>query len=197
MLFILRLIKHLAIQLLLLWPLQLIGAILLIPYIFLTSAPKPGAPLEDFRLPAWLRWFDNADIYPQSGRDSSTYRKVASGPKYGRYTWLAWRNPINYFSYFYLGIEPCIHVNLIEHRTTQPTPIGDGIDHHGGHMYVFYLMDGQPAYEYYSVIPYTLFGMRLCVRFRMGHKFGGPDQARGEWVQEVFVFNPVQPYEGR
>ena len=60
--FLLRLLKHTITFLFICLPLQLIGAILLLPAVYYSRSPQ---------LPYLLRWFDNADMYVE--RDASTY----------------------------------------------------------------------------------------------------------------------------
>lgn len=185
--FLARFIKHCIIFLALELPMQLIGMILLAIALPFCKSPQ---------LPYILRWFDLADFYV--GRDPVTYltQIVPKGWK-ERWYWIAWRNPCNYFAYKYLGIPANTVLTLNERSPSDPASydlVGDATGKTGGLAYSEYKAGSRTYYEYYYVLPYTIFGARKCFRFRMGWKIGG--EPTGEPIQQVFVISPIRDYRG-
>lgn len=183
--FIKRLLKNLGILFGVLLPLQLVGIIVLLPTVFLNhrlvGSLLPTNARELLKLPAFLKWFDSADLYEEFGRDPETYvEKVAPLGWWERYKWLALRNPLNYFGYKVLGYRA---------KTDIPgSPVGDNTGKEPG-LSVIELDDG--VYEYYLIYRYA---DKLCFRFRMGHKL--QDTKQGELAQWVFVVQPFKTYDG-
>lgn len=209
--FIYRLIKTLAIFLCISLPLQLVGIILLLPYIpYHYNYVSKNQP-KSWKLPYLLRWFDSADLYEEFGRNPVTYlTKVLPLGWFKMYTWLTFRNPINYFSYAMLAVCPKETVKTLslviiaqaplQGPYGQKTPnIGDSGNDIAGYQYVEYEIDGGVYYEYYWVWQYQsklLIGK--CFRLRVGFKLGLPHEVRvGQWVQDVFNVQPFATYSGK
>lgn len=180
MTFLLRLLKHITVFLLVCVPLQLLGIILILPVVYFS---------KDYQLPYLFRWFDCADFYVN--RDTSTYiALVDSGSKWNRYTWLAFRNPINYFDYQYLGYKWTGQEVYTTYSSIEDT-IGDGS--FGG---IRHIEVDSGIYEYYYIKPYRILNLSLCIRFRIGWKIKNMDNPTGKYSQWCLTFNPFQPYTG-
>ena len=185
-----RFIYHVALFLLVSLPLMLIGAIVLIPFIALGY--KIGS------LPIVVRWFDSVD--PYVGRDTTVITRVNNGQfwdqysplqlKLNRYMWLAFRNPINYFTYKYLGFvwgRPEIVVK-------GDSQVGDSAGKHEGLCYTEVRQDNKTYYEYYYIKKIT---NSSCIRFRFGYKIGDITKNKpGDIQQEVLVFQIFKSYTG-
>lgn len=207
--FFIRLISNIGKFLFISIPLQLIGSIALLVYLPIHRKNNPirqGLPANvQMQLPKILRWFDNADIYPEIGRDYYTYTTIYMGSFWQHYTWLAWRNPINYFNYKYLGFRIPKSYKVIQRVQNPPSvnEIGDAHDCIPGYYYVEIETDSGTYYEYYYIFAYTsILGIYKlaapkCFRFRMGWKLG-QDKIfiQDEWVQDVFVISPVRSFRG-
>lgn len=185
LLFIYRFLNRLALFLLVSVPLQLAGMIILFPFTYIYQI---GA------LPIWLRWFDSAD--PYVGRNTETIELETKKGWMNRYYWLALRNPINYFSYKYLGFI----WNSPEILNVQgPMNVGDATDHVAGYKYIEIKQNNKIYYEYVYIYVYKLTANSLqkCIRFRMGWKISDPYKNKnGELQQEVFVISPYHSYNG-
>lgn len=173
LLFIYRLVKQ-VLKFLGLLPLQLLGAVVLLPVCSIQTLSS-----EHPQLPWFVRWFDNADIYPENNRTPVTYlTEVLPLGRWGRYTWLAWRNPLNYFSYKYLSCRPTWPVKL-----TNFTEFGDTDDNKAGFFYIQVNTGNKTYYEYYYIGTY--------LRFRMGWKLGHIDEIMPpRRIQDVFDIGP-------
>src|SRR6185503_19026858 len=158
--FLYRLLYHIAIFFMVLLPLEIIGWLVLLP---VCKYQGTNTNHLSQRLPACLKWFDNADYYVD--RDTSTYDAVCQSGWWNRYCWLAWRNPINYFGYVVLGlrvIEPLVLIDKIGNQSVSDNGTT-------GLYYAEYEMDSKVYYEYYYIHKWSA---TKCLRFRMGHKIG-------------------------
>jgi hypothetical protein len=184
--FILRLVKALVQFILIEVPLQLVGAIILLIYLPFTSR---------LQLPYLLKWFDCADFYID--RDVTTYLGVLAQGWWARYKWLAWRNPINYFEYIYLGIKVAP-----DHMYTVYNPeeeqVGDSTGDRPGLRYIELQQDNKTYYEYYYIVKYSLFANQeqKCFRFRLGWKISDKNNSIGSYIQHVLVVSPYKSYSG-
>lgn len=186
--FFLRLINNLAKFAACSLPLQGIGAIALAVYIPFAKTTKANKSL-----PYCLRWFDCADFY--FDRDTSTYLKVIEQGKWARYCWLAWRNPINYFNYKYMGFymdDKATIVGGILWDISQK--VGDATGCVPGYFHIEVLCSGKIYYEYYYILKYS---DTTCLRFRMGWKIGQNPILVPGYVQDVFVVAPYKSYSGK
>lgn len=182
-LFLYRLLKQLVILFCIIFPLQILGALILPVALLLVGQSN---------LPRFLRWFDNADIY--IGRDSSVYESVKSSGLWNRYVWLAFRNPLNYFGYKVLGVQVKTAIEAI-YETMSALNVGDTTE--TGFYYAEAIIDGSRYYEYYWVISYPLLPT-YCFRFRMGHKLKKlQDNKIGDYIQFVMVISPFHSYSGK
>jgi hypothetical protein len=133
--------------------------------------------------PWWARPWDNKD----HGIDGQGFyaEKTVGWPYWLRcLIWSCNRNGSFNWSKYVMGIKarPYTHEGDVA--------IGD--KKAGGSYWCF--MPGTLFFEYYSIIPYTLFGKKRCIRIRLGWKrYGKPD---GELCQFCGVFNPLMPYLG-
>lgn len=187
MIFFLRLLKQSLMLLLVSIPLQLVGAIVVGIYLLIDPTCK--------KLPTYLKWFDGADQYV--GRNTDVYVRIMSDTMSVKYVWLCWRNPINYFSYSYLGFQ----VNLRDIDKTRSYEAGDPEvgDSTGDHEGLFYVevvdFDSNVYYEYYYIKKWTA---TTCFRFRCGWKIGSLAALKdGEYVQDVLVCQPYKSYSGQ
>lgn len=180
--FLIRLIKHLSILLLISLPLELLGAIILLPVIIYCQ--RKGQE----KLPGVLKWFDCFDLY--SNRDTSTYLSIVAQGAFKRYLWLAFRNPCNYFGYKVLGID-------CEGYLKQESLNGDilvGDTRKDGLMVQEVVIDSKVYYEYYLIYKWN---HTKCLRFRMGWKIGDLYSNRfGSLIEQVFVLQPYKDYSG-
>lgn len=179
----LNILKQIAMLLVLLIPLQLIGGILLIvPCIFYDIG----------KLPRLLRWFDSAD--PFAGRDVSAITLRNTMGSWSKYCWLAWRNPLNYFGYFVLGLD-LDHTFVQNVYTDQDSyNVGDGFNQHEGIFYTEVIFKEKTYFEYYLIKKYSIFGQIKCIRLRFGHKLGIASPGdRSEWV---CCIQPYHSYDG-
>jgi hypothetical protein len=197
MLMMLRLVKCIIILICVSIPLQLVGAVLLLgylPYQQNLIKRKPNTPVQ---LPVLLRWFDCADLYLEFGRTPVTYLfKVVPQGWWVRYCWLAWRNPINYFSYAYLSRRVILR-NIDKSKSFEEGDplVGDSTGDHPGFFHVSVEdFDGQVTYEYYYILKWSA---TKCCRIRFGHKVGPlKDLKDGQYIQGVIVCQPYRSYGG-
>lgn len=181
-----NIIKHLLLFLLVILPLQLIGALLIIPSCILQE------PTALIPLPKFLKWFDNADQYV--GRNTQTYMAVYASGKWARYCWLAWRNPLNYFGYTILGIEIDQSLKVLD---DSPKDIDIGDTTHSGTYTGLISLGNKQYWELYKIIPYSLFGNKLCLRIRLGWKLEHTSDLKvGQRCEWVFVISPFHAYTG-
>jgi len=160
-----------------------------------------------WKLPACLRWFDLADLYAEFNRNPITYLSmIVPNGWFAIYWYIAFRNPINYFTYKYLSFP--LHAAVVT-NTTGDKEVGNSTGDHPGHYYVevrnnvdntiTYKAYSRIYYEYYYIKPYTMpfTKTRKCIRFRMGYKIGDPQTAKdGQIQQGVFTLNPFASYSG-
>ncbi len=208
-----RFTKHAFVYFVVCLPLILVGMVILavvLPFI------KEGQE----RLPKCLAWFDNDSGirlgYP--GGDGlagdPNYRRMRAEEGHTsiyweRYTWLALRNPINYFSYKILGhkfvagdtvtklegpIDPGMTMDgglkILEMETIRPYPTVLYLGLSSVPMIVY---PTKTLYEYHYVKAYTLFGKKLCFWARFGWKINHPSEViTGETTEWVFTCNPVK-----
>ncbi len=184
-----RLLKGLSTLLFVLLPLEVLGWVLLLPVTYLQ-----GTSLQP--LPRFLRWYDNADSFV--GRDVSTYMGVYASGWFNRYSWLAFRNPLNYMGYLVLGanIESVKSKKISKIYASRLDPniqIGDAHNKQPGLFYME-LVDGNDKlyYEYYYIHQWS---ETTCLRFRLGHKLGQDEDCTG-WSQFVIVLQPRKSYSG-
>lgn len=169
--------------------LQIPGALILALYLPFNSEIK--------KLPFLLRWFDGADQY--FGRNTKVYDKVMQGGAWQKYCWLAWRNPLNYFGYKYLGFSVSNSAQVIlDSRTSNNLnlQIGDGIDKCPGTFYIEISNEGSKYFEYYKIVKYSFFGQVKCLRIRIGWKIGQDHPITTGQCQWVFVVSPFHSYDG-
>jgi|DEB0MinimDraft_10_1074344.scaffolds.fasta_scaffold01596_10 hypothetical protein len=199
--------RHAMTWLFLKMPLQILGYILLAIYIPFTLTDRRVHDCPDQRLPYLLRWFDNADIRDQRfGLNGDPAHQARHKNLFiRRYTWLAVRNPVNYFQRKIIGsANPWL---LEFHRVTHAkyksplaeskelTPVGDYIGHSEGWRIVeAYRYDYKMLWEYYLVKHY---GNGKCLRVRLGYKLGhDPSDQKSGSIQWVFSINPWKTYRG-
>ena len=183
-----RLIVHTGIFLFLLLPLMIVGAISLL---FVC----PFMPKTRLQLPVMFKWFDNVDSY--IGRDTSVYQMKCMDGWWSRYCYIAWRNPINYFDYQYMGL---LWDNTEIYTKYDPADddVGDGTRAGFRHIEVIRrtpLYD-QKYYEYYWIYQYP-FAKHVCFRFRLGWKIGSNINNKGSISQWVYVISPWHNYTGK
>lgn len=166
-------------------PLEFLGIVILFFTLPLVRKFKSKLTLkqscrDNIKLPMFLRWFDNADIYV--GRDYSTYYKVYIGPYWDWYYWLSIRNPLNYFGYKVLGkrIYPGAWKIHIGNQMVDDRVISG-----------FFYGEIQNVYTYYYVHKWN---STKCLRFRMGWKL--TDNFDDNPVQWVMTIQPWKDYNG-
>jgi hypothetical protein len=204
--FTLKILKHLLTLLLVKLPLQLIAIPIVAIELLFHLKDKRTINCPDQRL--LLEWFDvgdeldrkyglNGDLGYQQSRKNPT---TTFGIYKMRLTWLAFRNPINYFQHNILGE----HVSNLGDITLKSNYINDLKEenellevsdwHYAGARKVL-LSTGH--WEYYIVYKYP-FKQDKCLRIRLGYKLGHrPLQHLRLTVQWVFVFQPWKDYIGR
>lgn len=152
---------------------------------------------NQFKLPAIFRWYDNADAY--IGRDTSVYEVVCLQGYWARYCWLAWRNPINYFGYKYLGFQFLAHGDYTKYNPSEDD-IGDnsraGFRHIEYEQWCFpnHSCGKDKYYEYYLIHKWSA---NKCLRFRFGWKIVNNKNPIGSYCQWVLVFQPYKYYSGK
>lgn len=163
-------------------PIMLLGSIILLLFLPFSKHEK---------LPYFLKWWDCADFYV--GRDPHTYREVVKKGWWARYTWLAWRNPMNYFEYRYMGMEYDPRSVWVLYDP-QGDDVGD--KSRAGYRHIE-LTDskGRGFYEYYWIYKYP-FASNWCFRFRMGWKIKDKKRVHYQLIQWCFVIGPWFPYSG-
>ncbi len=184
LLFLYRLFKHIDVFFVVCLPIMLLG----IPMVAIALCFVSDT---DYKLPRLFRWWDNADLY--TGRDTSVYRAVCAKGKWARYSWLVFRNPMNYFDYFYLGFV-WTTTGVYVHYNPKNDDVGDGT--RPGHRYIEVLLGNETYYEYYLIYKYP-FAPHYCFRFRTGWKIGDNKNKKGSFTQWCLVLNPFMPYTGK
>lgn len=207
--------KHIATKLFIVLPMQLISAILLIGIL-------PFIGEKDETLPAWCRWFDNGEIplgrgsrddglagpayyrQPRLERLDKIFRSRRISLYILRYTWLALRNPVDYFRSRVVGFKTPSG-GLVDYDVTHlDNEVGHHAWNHEGVSYLEVSFKGKTYFEYYRIYVYKGFvakvlkfftGKRHCARIRMGHRMEVPLKA-GEWNKFTFTTIPFKEYEG-
>jgi hypothetical protein len=188
-------------------PLQLLGYVLLAIYLPFTLRDRRVINCPDQRLPKVLRWFDNADDRDQKyGLNGDlAHQKRHKSLFIRRYTWLATRNPVNYFQRKIIGSpSPWILGYHIENHpkykspvanSKQATQVGDYVGQSEGWRSVeAYNYGYKLLWEYYVVKHY---GNGKCLRMRLGYKLGhDPLEQKSGSVQWVFSISPWKTYRG-
>ncbi len=183
LLFTCRLIKHLFVLFIIIFPLQLLGVIVLLPVLTVNRGSR--------QLPKVLRYFDNADMY--IGRDTSVYDSVRDSGIWNQFVWLALRNPLNYFGYTVLGTCPQTSIEALE-ETISSERIGDTTS--PGFYHAEALIDGRRYFEYYWIYKYNMMP-KYCFRLRLGHKLKYVKENKlNNYIQWVCVISPFHSYTG-
>lgn len=142
------------------------------------------------QFPKYFKWFDSVDSY--ISRDTSVIERVNTEGVNKKYYWVALRNPINYFSYIYLGFK--WNNPTLKEYVGSPD-VGDSSKDHAGYKYIEIQQDSSIYYEYYYVFKWS---DTKCLRFRMGYKIGDPlKNKNGEYQEQVFVLQPYKTYKGK
>ena len=165
-------------------PLQLIGAAVLLLYLPVHRALYKAEIIKDMKLPYLLRWFDNADMY--IGRDTTTYAKVFASNLWTHYCWLAWRNPINYFEYLYLGYQFRDRSSYVVYGA-----LNVGTDGIPG--YKIIEVNGE-AYQYTYVHKWS---QTACFYFTMGAKIADESNKPNSYAEHCFTISPYRSYTGK
>ena len=184
-----RLIRNLLVLFCVAIPHEIIGWVVL-PFVLLF------VPKTQIKLPALFRWFDNADIY--AGRDYSVYQYVCNQGYWARYLWLAWRNPCNYFGYFYLSFVFNARGKYTVFDPSQVN-VGNTTGARAGYRYIEYvqLSPVSSALDtYYEYCYIKKWSSTKCLRFRMGWKIGNNTNPVGSYCQWVCVLQPYIDYSG-
>lgn len=191
------LIKNFLIWLLVVLPLTLLGMVILALYLpFLSREAKV--------LPRYLKWFDNWSGperdglagYEHYSHPSQVHKRPSDMEGFcARYRWLALRNPVNYFQYSALGkwIDPLGFQPLDGSKID--LNVGDRSKEGLSYTYaaIFFMQQLMcKVKELYWVKAYTIFGRRLCIRLRVGHKLNHSD-SKAYMAQWVFSFSPFHP----
>ena len=180
-------LRHILTLLLIKLPLQLLGLPILA--VVLLFVPK-----DKETLPSAFRWWDNYELHLRDDGDDGL-----SGPDYhrskwknpegwiARFSWLALRNPINYFQYRHLGFQ----TKKGWTATVENPNVGTQSYRDAGIRKIKLINgDGKEYWEWYAVI--KLFG-NVHFRARLGYKIGDTtDLADDEWVQWVFSVTPFK-----
>lgn len=182
MTFIYRLLINILKFLLISLPLQLIGSICLLVYLPF-HRKKVKETNSSIKLPYLLRWFDCADLYLEFKRNNTTYLKVYGSGFWSCYFWLAWRNPINYFSYKYLGF----YLNDFTKKSIVKQEGNVKNKNHPGYYFIEIESNNKIYYEYYYAFKFLK--NKLFI-FRLGWKI--IPAKNNEFVQDVFMINPLK-----
>lgn len=141
-----------------------------------------------YKLPALFRWWDCVDSY--IGRDTSVYESICKKGYWARYTWLAFRNPINYFGYKVLGFQ---FDGTEMYFTYNPEEFDIGDTSKPGERKIELLKNEKVYYEFYLIKKWS---QTKCLRIRIGWKIKDNMNAIGSWCQWVFVFQFWKDYSG-
>lgn len=187
-----RFIVHLFTFLFVCLPLMLAGVIVLL---FVC----PFMPNDRLKLPYMFRWWDIVDAWV--GRDTSVIQKIYAKGWWARYVYCAWRNPINYFGYTYLGL----HWNGSE-IYTKYNPDEDNINtgNETGFRHIevvqppaFGVLDYDKRYYEYCLVWVYPFAKPRCLYFRYGWKIVNKDNPTGSTSQWVLTINPFCTFTGK
>lgn len=178
---VLKCLKHALIWFCIILPLQLIGSILLAIYLPIHLQLIKRSIISSIKLPYLLRWYDNVDQY--IGRDTSTYLAVFGSGVLNLYTWLAFRNPLNYFGWMILGV--------MSDQDIADDNIGDSTGCIEGTRHIEVTINNKSYYEYYYI---KKLNSTHCIRIRIGWKLC--DTKAGQIAQWVFVISPWHSYNG-
>jgi hypothetical protein len=173
----------------------------------------PFVPDDKETLPEAFRWFDNAEIPLKLGAQDDGL----AGPKYYRvpylnslpsfipysvrlfivrYTWLALRNPINYFQHKTLGFhieDSPISATITEEYNPK---VGNKTGDVSGSSYLEVTYRGKIYWELYIVRQYK-FLKDKCFRARIGYAIDKPSECTpGSYKRWVFTVTPFMKYEG-
>ncbi len=170
-------------------PLTVIGWVILYPILLIL-------PREANKLPGWCCWFDNFDGDGLVGDTSHMVKSSDPYSAWSKYTWIALRNPINYFKYRVLGVKnDDIIIHSIDSRPdVKGQPVGDYTS--GGTLSIEGSCGDKPIFEYYRIIPYKLFGKVKCVRIRLGWKLLGRFDKQREYISFTCIISPYHSYLG-
>lgn len=185
MLFLFRFIKHILVFFLICLPIMLAG----IPMVAIAMLMIKNS---DMKLPRLFRWWDNADLY--LGRDTSAYRAVCAQGKWARYSWLVFRNPMNYFDYVNLGLK-WMGGEYYSHYNPKDNDVGNSTNERPGFKYIEVIQVNSTYYEYYWVYKYAFWPTK-CFRFRFGWKIGDNTNKPNTISQWCLVIAPIFPYWG-
>ncbi|HVE44060.1 MAG TPA: hypothetical protein VNC84_02865 [Gammaproteobacteria bacterium] len=174
-------------------PLLLIGGLIVLP-IALFFIKK-----EQKTLPRLLWMFDNADY--QVGRDTSTFDEVCEKGKWARYTWLAWRNPLNGLSYWQ-GFRWTDQV-IFTRYDKKTKRVGNTTGRTSGYKRTDILVtdprtNQTTVYrERWLIFPWPFFCPNKCIEYRNGHKIGNPGENNpGDHIQEVARITCCRFFDG-
>lgn len=185
-----NLLKHFLTLLFIKLPVQLAGIPILA--VLLLFVPK-----DREYLPKLFRWWDNHERYFEGNKSDDGL----SGPDYirntwaqpcgwlARFTWLALRNPANYFQYQVLGRIRHAQYDII--KAEGDLNVGTHEWNTRGYYYQEVLNGREKLWELYIVYPlYRQWHFRL----RAGWKVGGAFSKRepGDSLQWVFAITPFK-----
>ena len=130
------------------------------------------------------KWSGTTYFFGNSKWGRATYHFLVptKGVYWRELLWMAWRNPVYNLGLYTLGVP------MREYVVTGDTNVGDKMG--GG----FYAARMGKFWEYYWVKPYTIFGIKKCIRVRIGWKINGTDF----WgrAENVFSINLFKNYLG-
>ena len=185
-----RVVKHIALWLFIVFPAMLSGIITIPLGLILKSGD---------RLPKILFWWDN---YEDGIYGDQYYQYMNNGKSFwSAYKWLAFRNPVHNLTHITLA-KPVYRTLLDRVRSDNPDiEVGDYSS--GGDRLTCSLTEaGEDIFEYYLVRPYTIAKIfRLCIRVRIGYKHGfyfgkSVPNVDINLAPYVFSVNPFHPYRG-
>ena len=181
---IIRFIQHLCVFLFVCLPLMLAGTVILL---FVC----PFMANDRLRLPWLFRYFDIVDDY--IGRDTSVIKAIYAKGWWARYVYCAWRNSINFFDYFKLGLlwngsEVYTKYNPAEdHINTGNTA---GFRH-------IEVMQGDKSYYEYALVYVYPFAKPYCFYYRQGWKIVNKNNPAGSVSQFCLTANPFCTFTGK
>jgi hypothetical protein len=172
-------------------PLMLAGVVILL---FVC----PFMAKDRLRLPYIFRWWDIVDDW--IGRDTSVIQAIYAKGWWSRYVYCAFRNPINFLGYAYLGL----HWNSTE-IYTRYNPAEDYINtgNMQGFRHIEVLQgDGtQPflnkAYYEYCLVWVYPFAKPYCLYARCGWKIVNKNNPAGTVSQWCLTINPFCTFTGK
>lgn len=186
-------IKHILSWLLIIFPLTLLGMVVL-------AIVLPFIPRDRETLPRCIRWWDNHEAHLKEMADDGLsgppdYRAalLAKGTDpegfLARYNWLALRNGLNYFQYKVMGFQVQDDFKVISIKGNPE--VGDHKGKAAGVYEVTIQNGGKTYWELYWIYEYP--GTDYIMRFRMGWKIGNPYERKpGEWRQWCLSPTPVK-----